>query len=133
MPTKKTLLFIVCFGLVCVLGGLTAKAATPEYLSQPDYADYMAAVRGYEQDQQPVLLLIGADWCGPCQALKPRHPQLATHGHFVDLNVDRHAPLLKALRVPLKTIPRLVIWSHGAWRILVGPAEIRAYAEGRLR
>ena len=62
-----------------------------------------------------VLADFNADWCGPCQALKPILERLAdAHGEykFVSINIDDEPDLAEEYGVA--SIPCLVIFKNGA-------------------
>ena len=64
---------------------------------------------------KPVLADFNADWCGPCQALKPILEELAennTDYKFVSINIDDEAELSEEYDVA--SIPCLVIFKDGA-------------------
>ena len=60
-----------------------------------------------------VLVDFNADWCGPCQMLKPVLQQLAEEGKtkIVSVNVDREEDLAREFGV--LSIPCLVIFENG--------------------
>ena len=63
---------------------------------------------------KPVLADFNADWCGPCQALKPVLEELAesTPGYkFVSINIDDEDELAEEYDVA--SIPCLVIFQDG--------------------
>ena len=66
------------------------------------------------QSNQKVLVDFNADWCGPCQMLKPVLAAVANDNKdakFVSVNVDA-APAL-AKQYGIMSIPCLVLFEHG--------------------
>ncbi|WP_026391411.1 thioredoxin [Haploplasma modicum] len=61
-----------------------------------------------------VLVQYYADWCGPCQMLKPIIEQLATEMtdvKFLRLNIDNHREL--AVAAGIQSIPTVVMYKDG--------------------
>ena len=65
--------------------------------------------------QVPVLLDIGADWCGPCRVLTPLLERLAKDyaGRFVLAKVDADENMRIAGRHQAKGFPTVIAYSHG--------------------
>ncbi len=63
----------------------------------------------------PVVLDIGADWCGPCLMLTPLLERLATQyaGQFVLAKVDADENMRIAGRHQAKGFPTVIAYSHG--------------------
>ena len=63
----------------------------------------------------PVLLDIGADWCGPCRVLTPLLERLAQEnaGRFVLAKVDADENMRIAGRHQAKGFPTVIAYSHG--------------------
>ena len=67
------------------------------------------------KSDKPVLVDFNADWCGPCQALKPILEELADSNQnykFVSVNIDDETDL--ADEYDVASIPCLVIFKDGA-------------------
>ena len=67
------------------------------------------------KSDKPVLADFNADWCGPCQALKPILEELAEEYDaykFVSINIDDQDELAEEYDVA--SIPCLVIFKDGA-------------------
>ena len=65
--------------------------------------------------QVPVVLDIGADWCGPCRVLTPLLERLAKDyaGRFVLAKVDADENIRIAGRHQAKGFPTVIAYSHG--------------------
>ncbi len=65
--------------------------------------------------QVPVLLDIGADWCGPCRLLTPLLEKLTSqyNGQFVLAKVDADENMRIAGRHQAKGFPTVIAYSHG--------------------
>lgn len=63
----------------------------------------------------PVLLDIGANWCGPCRVLTPLLERLAQEnaGRFVLVKVDADENMRIAGRHQAKGFPTVIAYSHG--------------------
>lgn len=63
----------------------------------------------------PVLLDIGADWCGPCLMLTPLLERLTANyaGQFVLAKVDADENMRIAGRHQAKGFPTVIAYSHG--------------------
>ncbi|MDD2880211.1 MAG: thioredoxin domain-containing protein [Rhodoferax sp.] len=63
----------------------------------------------------PVVLDIGADWCGPCRMLTPLLERLAVKyaGKFVLAKVDADENMRIAGRHQAKGFPTVIAYSHG--------------------
>ncbi|MBQ3841672.1 MAG: thioredoxin [Ruminiclostridium sp.] len=67
------------------------------------------------KSDKPVLVDFNADWCGPCQMLKPTIEQLAEERddiRFVSVNIDDNDDL--AYNYNVSSIPCLVVFRDGA-------------------
>jgi putative thioredoxin len=64
---------------------------------------------------RPVLVDIGADWCGPCRVLGPRPHALAEArgGKFQLANVDADENMRIAGRHKVRGFPTVIAYSHG--------------------
>ena len=63
----------------------------------------------------PVLVDIGAGWCGPCRVLTPLLERLAKEygGAFVLANVDADENMKLAGRHKVRGFPTVIAYSHG--------------------
>lgn len=113
-------------------GTLSALAMTA---GTETYAD---AHRMTSDTGKPMLVMVGADWCGPCQNLKNnilpqvRHRGLLSRVAFAQVNVDREPELTQSLTGG-GPIPQLVMYrktAHG-WRQrkLVGAQSVAQVEE----
>lgn len=66
--------------------------------------------------QTPVLVDIGAGWCGPCRVLTPLLERLAKDydGAFVLANVDADENMKLAGRHKVRGFPTVIAYSRGA-------------------
>ena len=67
------------------------------------------------KSDKPVLVDFNADWCGPCQMLKPTIEQLTDERDdvkFVSVNIDENDDL--AYDYNVSSIPCLVLFRDGA-------------------
>jgi thioredoxin 1 len=65
--------------------------------------------------QRPVLLDIGAEWCGPCKVLTPRLEKLAQEygGKFLLAKVDADENMRIAGHHRVRGFPTVIAYSHG--------------------
>jgi len=65
--------------------------------------------------QHPVLVDIGAEWCGPCKVLTPRLEKLAREygGQFLLARVDADENMRIAGRHRVRGFPTVIAYSHG--------------------
>lgn len=65
--------------------------------------------------QHPVLLDIGAEWCGPCKVLTPRLEKLAQEygGKFLLAKVDADENMRIAGRHRVRGFPTVIAYSRG--------------------
>jgi len=93
---------------------------------------YSDAYRLAEAMNRPLIIALGADWCGPCHEMESLYTiQLRGRGCYVHLNIDRDRSLCQQLpQVP--AIPAIVIYERqqGLWlrpRVIVGLPAIRIW------
>jgi thioredoxin-like negative regulator of GroEL len=82
---------------------------------------------------RPLLVLVGAAWCGPCQKAKLLTPSLRTQGVLAVLDIERD---VEAAAFKVKTLPTLIVYEKtpGGWkppRYIVGIDAIAAFAKER--
>ncbi len=105
--------------------------ATPEKEPQPE--TYEAAYKTIVKSGQPMVVMIGADWCGPCQAMR-RHilPELRKRRcfgkiAFARVDVDQEAALAKRLTGG-GPVPQLIMFrkTKNGWvrRKLIGKQSV---------
>lgn len=58
---------------MCVLFCAAVCRADDSYLADSEYSAYAAAWRQAKAANKPLLLLVCADWCGPCRKLADCH------------------------------------------------------------
>ena len=88
-----------------------ATHATIIDVTEDDFED--AVVRA--SHAKPVLVDIGADWCGPCRVLGPLLHRVAASydGGFVLANVDADENMRIAGRHKVRGFPTVIAYSHG--------------------
>ena len=80
---------------------------------------YSQAYRQMQSDGQPLLILVGADWCPGCVTMKRSvMPRLESAGklggvHFATVDVDADSDLAEQL-MRGGTIPQLIVYSKTA-------------------
>ena len=88
-----------------------------------NHGSYNAALQDAQKQKQPLLVLVGADWCPGCQTMKTRVlPSLAQRGglrgvSFATVDTDKDVETARQLmRGP--SIPQLIAFSQtpdGQW------------------
>lgn len=72
------------------------------------------------QSSKPVLVDFYAEWCGPCQMMKPRlldvAERLGNEAKIVQIDIDKEKAL--AERFHIQSVPTLIIFKNGKqlWR-----------------
>ena len=72
------------------------------------------------QSPKPVLVDFYAEWCGPCQIMKPRLLDVAERmgekAKIVEIDVDREKELAERYRI--QSVPTFIIFKNGEqlWR-----------------
>lgn len=67
-----------------------------------------------QEENRPILIDFYADWCGPCQMLKPVIEDLSTstqHTKVVKINIDQEPELANQFQV--MSIPTLIYLKDG--------------------
>jgi len=125
---------LLCAAVVQSALLLSAADAAPD-----DVATYEAAHRATLESGKPMVVMVGADWCGPCQTMKKTIlPRVREHGllrkvAFALVNQDRESKLARELTGG-GPIPQLVMFrktADGGWRRrkLVGAQSVEAVEE----
>lgn len=105
-------------GICCGTGALTwgGKPQSEAITWQKSLKDaHQLAV----QQNKPIMIVFGAEWCGPCKQLKKttlNNPQLAKYinGTFVSVHLDVEAEEQVAKILDVKSIPCTIILSPEA-------------------
>ena len=96
----------------------------PLSLITADAAPYQVALHDAETANQPLVVLVGADWCPGCRTMKHSIlPALARRGAFKNVKLttvdtDRE-PKLASQLMRGGSIPQLIVFSRqedGAWK-----------------
>ena len=72
------------------------------------------------QSPKPVLVDFYAEWCGPCQIMKPRildvMERMGDDIQVIQIDVDKEKELAARFRIP--SVPTLIIFKNGKqqWR-----------------
>ena len=70
------------------------------------------------QDDRPVIVEFGADWCAPCKRMRPLIQGLAEKwegkARFIEINVDESSVL--AMKYQVMSVPTLIILVDGVVR-----------------
>jgi len=94
--------------MLAVLVQAATVGAAPE-------GDYKEAYRASQKSGQPLVVLVGADWCPGCQKMKGRVlPELRKRGMFrrvafARINSDRQSKLARTI-MSGETIPQLILY-----------------------
>ncbi|MCC6880289.1 MAG: thioredoxin family protein, partial [Rhodocyclaceae bacterium] len=85
-----------------------------DYLCDVTEADFEQSVVA-RSHEVPVLVDIGAGWCGPCRVLTPLLERLAKQyaGGFVLANVDADENMKLAGRHKVRGFPTVIAYSRG--------------------
>ena len=135
VPTSLLSLF-VCFWIECLLFSGQAFSQEPDQSKRTESTakkpelvqllhDYDEAIEVAEKLERPILVLLGAEWCGPCKQLEKELEQPAAEVLFqkwvvVKIDIDQEAALAKEWQV--NAVP--------AFRILGIDQEVFASNEG---
>jgi thioredoxin-like negative regulator of GroEL len=96
-------------------------------------ASYADAHREMNKTGKPLVVMVGTDWCGPCQTMKRSVlPKVREHGlfrkvSFAIVNADREQKLARQI-IGGGPVPQLVLYrrTHQGWfrRKLVGSQSV---------
>ena len=111
-----------------------ALCATSFVGSASDSTTYAEAHRITAKTGKPMIIMVGTDWCGPCQQMKKSIlPEVRKHGMFKDVsfamvNADRQQDLARKLTGG-GPIPQLVMYrkTNDGWKRskLVGGQSVK--------
>ena len=105
-----------------MLAGLLLLAATvPVFADEP--LDYKTACAKAQQGDKPLLVLVTATWCPPCQSMKATTiPQLLRQDafkdfHYATVDLDEEAELAQKL-IGNRGVPQLIVFEkvEGKWQ-----------------
>jgi thioredoxin 1 len=89
------------------------EAASSEPADAPVEIDSEADFEALLDGEAPVLVDFYADWCGPCQMLKPTVKRLAAETNATVATVDVDARQGLATRYGVRGVPTLLIFADG--------------------
>jgi thiol:disulfide interchange protein len=103
--------------LVLVVTGLFSQQADAQHP-----VDYKTAFSRAQQGDKPLLVLVTAEWCPPCQVMKKTTiPQLLQKKafkdfHFSTVDLDKQEPLARKL-IGTRGVPQLIMYEQkeGKW------------------
>lgn len=98
--------------ILAVVGGLGMSSFRYAFTSSPD--DLWFQVRVIE-NKQPVIVKLGADWCGACRAIDPELKQLRNRfvGQLDIVEIDIEEKRHLAQHYGVRSIPRLLLFHDG--------------------
>jgi HEAT repeat protein/thiol-disulfide isomerase/thioredoxin len=108
MRSFAAIVCVVCLSLLARLGLAATNTPVPLLHSSPKAASEAAAA-----DQSLVLIVFGAEWCGPCKLLKAKtltSKEFLEQGgalHFVEVDIDSEKSL--ARDYDIQAVPTLVL------------------------
>jgi len=118
-------------------------AGAPAALSAPPCSDYAVAWRQAQATGRPLVVLVGAAWCGPCRVMKTAVlPTVAEAGglegvEFAYVDVDLDPELARCL-IGRGAIPQLIRYTKdpNGWvrEVVVGvqsQAQVTSFVQGR--
>ncbi len=90
--------------------------------SQP--TDYKTAYQRAMNDDQPMLVLVTAEWCPPCRMMKSTTiPKMVADNkfkevHFATIDLDKKAKTARKL-IGNRGVPQLILYEkkNGAWSV----------------
>lgn len=105
-----------------MLAGLLLLAATVPVLAD-EPLDYKTAYAKAQQGDKPLLVLVTATWCPPCQSMKATTiPQLLRQDafkdfHYATVDLDEEAELAQKL-IGNRGVPQLIVFEkvEGKWQ-----------------
>jgi thioredoxin-like negative regulator of GroEL len=110
-----------------LLTALIVIAATGVAVDSP--ADYSTAYKKAQQGDKPLLVLVTAEWCPPCQIMKSTtiptlmQKQAFKDFHYATVDLDRDATVARQL-IGNRGVPQLIMYEKrdGKW--------VRSYLKG---
>lgn len=111
------LLLIVCLAGAVPLHADPPGAATTEEATRVQWqADLRTAHQLALEQQRPLLIVVGAEWCGPCRRLENetfQHAELARYinTYFVPVHLDLDHDREIAERLEIDSVPTSVVLS----------------------
>ena len=95
---------LIAFSAVLLSLGMASATAAPNF-----YDDYNRAVAAAKAENNPMVVVFSATWCGPCQQMKkavyPSAPVASYHNDFVwvyiDIDDPNNAPVVSQNNVSL--------------------------------
>lgn len=118
---------VVTTALVIMCGGVSAQESTLD--NQAQSKTYTEAYRDAQAGDKPLLVLVSATWCPPCQVMKETTiPQLIEKDafkefHYATVDLDKEEDLARQL-IGNRGLPQFIMFekSEGRW--------VRRYLKG---
>ncbi|KAF8286228.1 putative ubiquitin fusion degradation protein 2 [Trypanosoma cruzi] len=77
----------------------------------------LAHLLSLTREQPIVVVAFYAEWCGPCQRVKPQYTALGeryrSNVTFCRCNIDRNPDCVE--RFGVRSVPKFMVWSGGGW------------------
>ena len=118
----KFMVLISCFFIAgCVTVGVINNSLT--YRAQEGiFKSYEEALEGYN-DGDTLIVVLGAEWCGPCKIYKNRISKTKWIGcQFTYIDVDKDPERARSFEVDYSLIPTTIIYHPNKQKgVFVGP------------
>jgi hypothetical protein len=134
---KPTFLETILAALLLTILVLVMYGAATAHANGAEPDPLMAARQRAQANHKPLIVLAGATWCAPCNAVAVQYEsKLKTRGVYLHVQLNREPWFAERLPT-VYAYPTLFIWEpdgKGGWHTPIvrkGVPEIRVYVEGR--